>query len=74
MVQNHSLGAFGFEQVTNYSMVRELIEEYRLLFIGWVQSIDPWNYITDSWGLFNPPGVGSFDIDPIDTSNDLPED
>jgi len=47
MVQNHSLGAFGFEQVTNYSMVRELIEEYRLLFIGWVQSFDPWNYITD---------------------------
>lgn len=74
MVQNHSLRAFGFEHVEYYGMVRELIEEYRLLFIDWVQSFDPWNYITDSWGLFNPPGVGPFDDDPIDSANDNPED
>jgi len=66
MVQNHSLRAFGFEHVEYYDLVRELIEEYRLLFIDWVQSFDPWNYIHDSWGLFNPPGVGPFDNDPDD--------
>lgn len=66
MIQNHSLRAFGFEHVEYYDLVRELIEEYRLLFIDWVQSFDPWNYIIDRWGLFNPPGVGPFDKDPDD--------
>ena len=66
MVQNHSLRAFGFEHVEYYELVRELIEEYRLLFIEWVQSFDQWNYITDRWGLFNPPGVGPFDEDTED--------
>jgi len=43
-----------------------LIEEYRLLFIDWVSKFDPWNYITDRWGLFNPPGVDPFDHNPDD--------
>lgn len=66
MVSQHSLDAFGFEHVEYYKMVRELIEEYRLLFIDWVASFDKWNYIIDRWGLFNPPGVGPFDKDPDD--------
>ena len=66
MVQNHSLDMFGFEYVGYYKMVRELIEEYRLLFIDWVAGFDKWNYIIDRWGLFNPPGVGPFDKDPDD--------
>jgi hypothetical protein len=66
MVQQHSLDAFGFEHVEYYKMVRELIEEYRLLFIDWVAGFDKWNYMIDRWGLFNPPGVGPFDKDPDD--------
>jgi hypothetical protein len=66
MVQNHSLDAFGFEYVEYYQIVRDLIEEYRLLFIDWVAGFDKWDYIIDRWGLFNPPGVGPFDKDPDD--------
>ena len=63
MVQNQSLEMFGFEHVEYYSIVRDLIEEYRLLFIDWVAGFDTSNYIVDRWGLFNPPGVGPFDED-----------
>ena len=63
---NHSPDAFGFEYVEYYQLVRDLIEEYRLLFIDWVAGFDKWDYIIDRWGLFNPPGVGPFDKDPDD--------
>lgn len=66
MVRYHSLEAFGFEHVEYYKMVRQQIEEFRLLFIDWVASFDPWNYIVDDWGLFNPPGVSPFDKDSLD--------
>jgi len=69
MVQQHSLDMFGFEYVEYYQMVRDLIEEYRLLFINWVAGFDKWDYIIDRWGLFNPPGVGPFDKD---TDDDIP--
>ncbi|NJK96465.1 MAG: hypothetical protein HC830_01395 [Bacteroidetes bacterium] len=64
MVKNHSLKMFGFEYVEYYQIVRDLIEEYRLLFIEWVAGFDKWDYVIDRWGLFNPPGVGPFDKDP----------
>lgn len=66
MVQNHSLERFGFEHVEYYDIVRNLIEEYRLLFIDWVAGFDKWDYVVDRWGLFNPPGVGPYDYDPDD--------
>ena len=66
MVQNHSLSMFGFEDVAYFQIVRDLIEEYRLLFIDWVAGFDKWDYVIDRWGLFNPPGVGPHDIDPDD--------
>ncbi len=66
MIQNHSLGMFGFEHVEYFQIVRDLLEEYRLLFIDWVSNFDRWNYVIDRWGLFNPPGVGPFDHDPDD--------
>lgn len=66
MVHYHSLKMFGFEHAEYYMMVREQIEELRLLFIDWVAGFDPWNYVVDDWGLFNPPGVGPFDKDPLD--------
>ena len=66
MVQNHALEMFGFEEVEYFQIVRDLLEEYRLLFIDWVSKFDPWYYVIDRWGLFNPPGVGPFDHDPDD--------
>ena len=66
IVQQHSLQSFGFKDAGYYEMVRELVEEYRLLFIDWVAGFDKWDYIIDRWGLFNPPGVGPFDKDPDD--------
>jgi hypothetical protein len=66
MIQNHALEMFGFEHTEYFQMVRDLIEEYRLLFIDWVSKFDKWNYIIDRWGLFNPPGVSPFDHDPDD--------
>ncbi len=67
----HSLKMFGFKEVEYFNIVRDLVEEYRLLFIDWVAGFDKWNYCTDRWGLFNPPGVGPFDKDPDD---DIPFD
>lgn len=69
MVTNHSLEMFGFKEVQYFQIVRDLIEEYRLLYIDWVAGFDKWDYIIDRWGLFNPPGVGPFDKDP---DHDIP--
>ena len=66
VVHSHSLKEFGFKEVEYFNIVRELVEEYRLLFIEWVASFDKWDYIIDRWGLFNPPGIGPFDKDPDD--------
>lgn len=66
MVQNHSLEMFGFKHTDYFNIVRDLLEEYRLLFIDWVAGFDKWHYVIDRWGLFNPPGVGPFDKDPDD--------
>ena len=53
----HTLKMFGFEHTEYYMMVRQKVEEYRVLFIDWVASFDKTNYFIDDWGLFNPPGV-----------------
>lgn len=74
MVTKHSLAMFGFEEVEYFEMVRDLIEEFRLLFIDWVAGIDQWNYSIDRWGLFNPPGVGPHDKDPDDDIPFNPDD
>ena len=71
MVQKHALKMYGFEEVVYFDTVRELLEEYRLLFIEWVNGFDQWDYVIDRWGLFNPSGVGPFDKDP---NEDIPFD
>lgn len=53
----HTLKMFGFEHTEYYIMVRQKVEEYRVLFIDWVAGFDKTNYFIDDWGLFNPPGV-----------------
>lgn len=57
-----------FEYVEYLDLIRNEIEEFRVLFVQWVRSFDPWEYIIDRWGLFNPPGV---DVDDKDPDEDL---
>ncbi len=52
-----ALKLYGFQDTTYLPLLRQAIEEYRLLFLEWVAGFDPWNYIWDDWGLFNPPGA-----------------
>lgn len=66
ILHQHSLKQFGFKNTEYFKIIRELVEEYRLLFIDWVAGFNQWDYIIDRWGLFNPPGVGPFDHDPDD--------
>ena len=61
-----SIYYISFEYVVYYQIVRDLIEEYRLLFIDWVAGFDKWDYIIDRWGFFHPPGIGLFYKDPDD--------
>lgn len=61
MIQQHSLKMFDFAEAGYFNVVRELIEEYRLLFLEWIKTFDPEVYVIDRWGLFNPPGVSPFD-------------
>lgn len=52
-------------------LLRVEIESFRIEFAEWVKTFDPWDYIIDRWGLFNPPGVNYDDHDPDD---DIPFD
>ena len=65
-VQKHSLEMFDFAEADYFEIIQNLIEEYRHIFIRWVEKFDKWNYVIDRWGLFNPPGVGPYDKDPDD--------
>jgi len=53
------------------NLLREEMELFRIEFAEWVKTFDPWDYIIDRWGLFNPPGVNYDDHDPDD---DIPFD
>ncbi len=63
-------GSLRFEEdiidIEYIDLLRNEIDKFRLLFIDWVAGFDQWNYIKDSWGLFNPPGVNAHDKDPDD--------
>ncbi len=52
MVQNHALEMFGLKEFDYFDIVRELIEEYRLLFIDWVSRFENSESFEDNWGLF----------------------
>lgn len=58
MVSYHTFKSFDFKEAEYLMMVRELIEEFRILFVDWVASFDQRKFIVDTWGLFNPPGIG----------------
>lgn len=70
MISYHTLDIAGFEEVEYYKLVREQIEEFRLLFVEWVQQFNSKHFITDSWGLFNPPGI-SHDYEQSDDELDF---
>ena len=55
----------GFKELDYLKVIRNEIEEFRILFAEWVKTFDQCNYVIDRWGLFNPPGVNydDFDID-----------
>lgn len=59
----------GFKDIEYLDLLRKEVEEFRILFAEWVKTFDPWNYIIDRWGLFNPPGVNYDDHD-----DDMPFD
>lgn len=61
----------GFTDLDYLELIRNEIEEFRILFAEWVKTFDEWNYIIDRWGLFNPPGVH---YDDHDIDDDLPFD
>ncbi len=69
IVQTHALNMFGFPHPDYFVLLREAVEEYRLLFIDWVAGFDRWNYVTDRWGLFNPPGISPDDPDSDETDH-----
>lgn len=55
------LEIFGYDEQPYFNLLREEMEEFRKLFIAWVQAFDLNRYIPDEWGLFNPPGVNPDD-------------
>jgi len=57
MVSYQTLKMLDFEDVEYYKIIRTQIEEFRLLFVEWVAGFNQKHFITDSWGLFNPPGI-----------------
>ena len=64
----------GFKETDYLDLLRNEIEEMRILFAEWVKTFDPFNYIIDRWGLFNPPGVNYDDHDPDDDIPFNPDD
>ncbi len=56
----------GYPDTEYLDILRNEVEEFRVLFAEWVKTFDCWNYIIDRWGLFNPPGVNYNDVDPDD--------
>jgi hypothetical protein len=65
-VWKHSFAEEGYTNMQYFDLLRSTLDEFRELFIDWVDSFDPWNYVKDEWGLFNPPGVHARDKDPDD--------
>jgi len=61
----------GFKDTDYLELIRNEIEEFRILFAEWVKTFNEWNYIIDRWGLFNPPGVN---YDDFDIDDELPFD
>jgi len=64
LTDSTSIESFGFKDFDYLDVLRKEIDEFRILFVEWVKTFDPWIYIIDRWGLFNPPGINYDDFDP----------
>ena len=62
----YGMELFSYPEKDYLKVIRDEIDEFRVLFAEWVKTFNPWNYIIDRWGLFNPPGVEYDDHDPDD--------
>lgn len=56
-VQAGSLKHLSPEPHDYAELLRDAINEFKILFVSWVAGFDIWDYILDDWGLFNPPGI-----------------
>jgi len=65
------LAMCGYKNTDYLQLLRDEVEEFRVLFAEWVKTFDQWDYIIDRWGLFNPPGI---DYDTHDPDDDIPFD
>jgi hypothetical protein len=65
------LAKCGYKNTDYLQLLRNEIEEFRVLFAEWVKIFDQWNYVIDRWGLFNPPGI---DYNTHDPDDDIPFD
>lgn len=74
MVGGNTLAMFGFKDAKYYTIVRDLIEEFRILFAEWVEGFNPKHFIVDDWGLFNPPGISRDYVQRDDELNFLYDD
>uniref|UniRef100_A0AAU6WWT0 Uncharacterized protein n=1 Tax=Chryseobacterium endophyticum TaxID=1854762 RepID=A0AAU6WWT0_9FLAO len=74
MVGGNNLEMFGFADAKYYKLIRNLIEEFRVLFVDWVAGFDPKHFIMDDWGLFNPPGITTDYVQRDDELDFLDED
>src|SRR5690606_28860803 len=61
----------GATEVEYLRMLRAEVEEFRVVFAGWVRTFDQWNYILRRWELFHPSGVNYGYTDPAE---DIPLD
>lgn len=65
------LAMCGYKHTDYLQLLRDEVEEFRILFAEWVKTFDQWSYIIDRWGLFNPPGI---DYDTHNPDDDIPFD
>lgn len=65
------LNMCGYKNTDYLQLLRNEIEEFRVLFAEWVKTFDQWNYEIDRWGLFNPPGI---DYETHNPDDDIPFD
>lgn len=65
------LAMCGYKNTDYLQLLRDEIEEFRVLFAEWVKTFNQWDYMIDRWGLFNPPGI---DFDTHDPDDDIPFD
>lgn len=64
-----------YKELEYVKLIRKELDEFRMLFIEWVESFDTNNHLWDDWGLFNPPGaIPPSDEDTDSDINDFFED